>query len=1074
MNKNHDNQKQTLNMPNMEEISQRLLSDSSSVCLLYWEIATGAQWWSPALRRLLGYSETELAANYDTWKSLIHPDDIKSVPLDLDKDIPPDFCYDFQYRIQTRDHGYLWLRVYGDIDYAPLGRPVSLLCNVLDITKQKQIEETYQLTAAVTENMGEGVLLVRMEDELIVYTNRRFGSLFGYEEGELLGKPGVILNDLNEQETQILVADIASAVSERGIWHGEIANKKKDGTKFKTWAHVSFFEHSEFGRVFLAVQEDLSDLIITTKALQESEQILEKAQALGRIGHYRRNLINETIEISDETLRIYGLPVKDTKIFRNILLELTHPEDKEELTEAVDLLVELGKPLDIQHRIITVDGKEKWIHGTGEAVFDQEGKVIEMICVIQDITKRKLAEAALQNAHAELEQKVVERTEELSVSKQKAESASELMGITLENMGQGILVVDSESKISLYNDKFLEYLNVKKEEIDACEHFEDLLQLGEMTEAVRQRALEKARSREPSVYELRPLGLPNIIQIRQTPLQDGGWIRTYTDITDLKEAQESFQTLLESAPDAILIVDQTGTVVLANRQTSKLFEWDENELIGKDISDLMPERLRHKHPALLQNFFKNPDIRPMGEGLELLGLAKSGREFPIEITLSPIELKDGIIVAAGIRDITARKVIESELMLAKQAAESSNEAKANFLANMSHEIRTPMNGVLGMAEILIDTSLSEEQLELVQTIRDSGDALLTIINDILDISKIEAGMLTIEVIEMSLIDIIESVVAILAVVAAQKEIHITVYIDPQLPKVVMGDPIRLRQILFNLISNAIKFSKHGDDVLVSANLLNISKKSEEVEVSFGISDQGIGISQEAQKSLFKPFTQAESSTTRKYGGTGLGLSICQRLVGIMGGSIEVESESDKGSTFTVKLTFGLLSDRAVEKKARHAGKAFLEPIAVGDTDLPTVDEALLQGRLILVAEDQAINQKVIRRQLNMLGYQCEIASDGIEALSMWQEKKYAAVLADCHMPEMDGYDLTRSIRKQEQAIEHGERFTPIIAITASAMKEEYGRCINAGMNDCLTKPFSRQNLALMLDKWLGSLVSKDA
>lgn len=816
MDKQHDDKKKVLNIKSLEDIGQRLMSDISSVSLWYWDISSGFQWWSPALRRLLGHSEFELPVNHETWISLIHPEDRKSLPLDLDEKLPVDFIYEYECRIKTKGRDYCWVKVHGDIQFSPAGWPMTIVGTVTDITNQKQTEEMYQLSNVVTENMGEGVLLVRMEDESIVYANRRFETLFGYEKGELLGKPGVILNDYNEQEMQELLSDINTGISEKGIWHGEIDNKKKDGTKFKTWAHVSFLEHSKFGKVFLAVQEDMSDLMLTTKALKESEGLLEKAQALGQIGHYRRDMGTGAIDMSEETRRIYDLPLGTTE---EGLLKYTHPQDKEKLAKAIDQLVEIGKPLDIQHRIITPKGKEKWIHGMGEVVLNKDGKIIELICVIQDITKGKLAEEALQRANDELEHRVAERTTELLISKRKAES--------------------------------------------------------------------------------------------------------------------------------------------------------------------------------------------------------------------------------------------------------SNEAKANFLANMSHEIRTPMVGVLGMADILLETRLSADQIELVETIRDSGDALLTIINDILDISKIDAGMLNFEVIRMSLTNNIESVVATLVAVADRHNIHIVTFVDPQLPNVVMGDPVRLRQILFNLLSNAIKFSGKGDEVTVSAELVKGSKKTDEVEICFTVKDEGIGISDEAQKSLFIPFTQAESSTTRKYGGTGLGLSICLRLTEMMGGSIGVKSVMGKGSTFSVKLAFKLATDINTEEQGRYGFNSDTE----ADKVLPTIEEALLQDRLILVAEDQAINQKVISRQLNMLGYQCEIASNGLEALSMWQEKTYSALLADCHMPEMDGYELTRNIRKVEQAKSSGKRAMPIIAITANAMKEEYARCIDAGMDDCLTKPFSRKNLAIMLQKWLASEVS---
>ena len=627
----------------------------------------------------------------------------------------------------------------------------------------------------------------------------------------------------------------------------------------------------------------------------------------------------------------------------------------------------------------------------------------------------------------------------------------------------------------------------------------------------------------------------------------------------LRKSEELSRAIISNSTEGIITLTADGIISSVNPAAEQLFGYQAGVLLGHKIDILLPQRFRQAHDGYLRHSALHAP-RIINKTRDLFGLRQNGEEFALELSVSPLQIDGQKAFVGMLRDISARKQYEWGLEIARSEAEDANRAKSEFLATMSHEIRTPMNGVIGMAQVLADTALTSQQQELVHTLQLSADLLLGLLNDILDLSKIEAGMLQLEQVPCDWEAILLDALKLLQPQAQKKSLQLLLLIDPDVPLQILGDPLRLRQIILNLVNNAVKFTPQGH---VHLHLSAGPGPNGQTHYCLQIRDTGIGMTPEQQAKLFRPFTQADSSTTRSFGGSGLGLSISRKLLLLMQGDISVSSQPEQGSCFSLNLPLRnsapatntaavlqsdkqllLLDPQPLNLAIVQAALAplgyrveqcydltqalpahdlllvcdsFSEPlpatanprrlwlcdqaantaqsndptrlnrplaqeqlraaVQLALSDAPqsgpqTASTARQQNQLhghVLVVEDTAINQTVLKAMLTPFGLRLSFADNGQLGVEATQQHDYDLILMDCLMPVLDGFAATQAIRAWEQ--QQGKRRTPIIALTANAYEEIRQRCQAAGMDDFLSKPIVRDTLIECLQRHLPAGLS---
>jgi len=533
-----------------------------------------------------------------------------------------------------------------------------------------------------------------------------------------------------------------------------------------------------------------------------------------------------------------------------------------------------------------------------------------------------------------------------------------------------------------------------------------------------------------------------------------------TSIHAQKTAEKNATDLIQSVPESIFVIDIEGRIVNTNTAAEQLLNCQKNDLQDKLFSHWLESDSFSTYENLKQQYVDLGSTKStvVIENEPLYLRDAKGHRISVEINFNQIELNGKTLLVQVVRDITLQQQTQQQLSLAKERAEALAKARSRFVATVSHEIRTPMNGVLGMTDLLFDTPLNPVQTQYLQAIKHSGDILLKIINEVLDFAKLDEGQVVLVNEPIDLRNIVDETLHLMSSIAEDSSIALNYQFSPEVPETLIGDSMRLKQLIMNLIGNALKFTDKGSVTLNISQVTASNEQNNDLEnnhIYLEVLDTGIGIAEENLSKLFDSFTQADNTTARQFGGTGLGLAICKQLVDLMKGQIGVRSEVNKGSCFWVKLP--LQTVHKIQK----------ETLPLLELDEGSVSKTLpLKDKTVLLVEDNDVNQKVIVAFLKRLGAKIDVAENGLKGIELWRiaPQKYQLIVMDCQMPVMNGFEATRMIRKEEM-VSTNEIPIPIVALTANVMVQDKLRCLEVGMNDFLSKPIERESFNEMMIKW---------
>ncbi len=1199
---------------------------------------------SPAVESILGFKPEEMVGKNSL--ESVHPDDLAVCMEGLQKGAQePGSVQQARYRVRHKDGTWRYCDSVGRAVVNEEG--LRFFLNTRDVTAQVSAEQAIKQSEARFKLMAEAApVMVWTTDALgkTTFVNARWSEFVGLKPGSQLDDGWIA--SVHPDDREVVQRIFASSIAGQRRYTGEYRVRRHDGVYRRVFdsGEPHFSADGQLAG-YVGGVIDIHDRWQREESVrQEAQEAEQVQQALLELARRDKTDFSQTLDaLLERDARLmscervsYWTIAEDGNSIRceRLFVKSKGSVESSGVELASQAFPVYFKALATEHVIVAHDAvtdprtrefAESYLKPLGiSSMLDVpvwfNGRAVGLFCHEHVGEKRqwRSRERELALAIAEMAAASMEAVERKRAEEQIRQSESTQRGV-LNALPAHVALLDASGKILAVNDSWREFARqntlpdpefcVGTNYISLCENAH-----GEFTQGATEVAqgIKLVLSGATHLFTIEyPCHSPEVqrwFRLMAAPLSlngSRGAVVMHIDVSErviaermVKDSARQVGAIVDNALDAIVSIDENGKVLSWNPQAAATFGWSFEEVRGQDLAEyIIPADMREMHRAGIKRFLSTGIPKVLNQRMELSALRRDGARFPVEVTFSAVKLGSGYIFSAFLRDISARKEAEvrlrrsaeelarknTELDAALEKAQVATKLKSEFLANMSHEIRTPMNGVIGMTGLLLDTRLSEEQRECAETIRSSGEALLTVINDILDFSKIEAGKLHLEPVEMDLRQAVSEVAELLASRAADKNVEMLVRYGGQTPQFIVADAGRLRQIMVNLVGNAVKFTNAGR-VLIDVNCRWHNESRANIRVS--VSDTGIGLSASQIPQLFQKFHQADSSTTRRFGGTGLGLAICKQLGELMGGSMGVESELGKGSTFWFEVEFEtpvgqisgagaftvpantralvvdddelsrmIICDQLTHlglratpcesgfaalrllREARTAGEPF--SIGVFDLRMPAMDgialakavkadpgiretpviivtasaktrdvtlpqnlvEAVLSKPVratvlqnvllrvlsrgstqlitttsvqtkqteepqaprslrVLVAEDNAVNQKLATRMLEKFGCRVDVAANGQEAVQMISQIPYDVVFMDCQMPVMDGYEATRQLR----AMQNGGPHLPIVAMTANAMQGDREKCLEAGMDDYISKPMKLEDIKAAMER----------
>jgi PAS domain S-box-containing protein len=996
---------------------------------------------SPAVKPLLGYQPDEMIGKQR--HIFYHPDEIEGLQVAMGT-----YSNDEIYtrRIRHKDGHYLWLEVSSRVIRDTGGNVQKILTVSRDVTERKKSESTLAFAQRMVQ-MGSWELDI---PNFTFTYSEEIRSIFGNMLQPIEHSSDNFLNMIHPDDLHWVKTHLENAFHE-GL-PGELCYRVvlPDGT-VKTLLGVWEVMTDSAGRPIqiIGVNQDMTDQRQIEERLRDSER---KYRLISEVS---LDWISRHIADENATL-IYSSPICSTMLGyepEEMIglggLSLVHPDDLERVT----LFLEENKNSDgskVTFRYRRKDGSYIWLESSSRFTYDEHGKLAEIVSISRDITERRKADQLLQESQ--------QRYKSLFDNNPAAVYSMNLDGdyLTANPNLQKLTGYSLEELIGMYWGPIVDPKDLPK----TLHHF------------------GLAKQGYPQNYELTIIhkdGYPVEINTTNIPIvvdqKVVGVFGISSDITErqryieqIEKLSNEYTLILNAVSEGIFGLDAEGNAMFINPAGATMLGFEPNELIGRPYLGML-QRIHPHSPQLPTEetaiFQAIRDGRPH-YGMEAVFWRKDGSSFLADYQVTPL-IDKGLLKGAVVvfRDITGEK----EIIRAKETAEQADQAKSEFLAIMSHEIRTPMNGIVGMTDLLAETSLNEEQRGYTDTILQSSEALLRILNEILDFSKIEAGKMEMNEDPVHVGAVLEGVMELFSPRASTRDIRLTYLIEDDVPPIVIGDEGRVRQIIINLVGNAIKFTEQGS-VTVTARLKSKISQAEAAILEFIVQDTGIGIPENKQNLLFQSFSQLHPAINREYGGTGLGLAISKKLVELMGGAIGVDSQEHSGSTFYFTLPFGLPDSEQPSLPAVSEARQ--------TNEMPRIDPDNNDGMLmkygplkILVADDNPVNRMLFTTLLHKLGYEADIASNGVETVLAVKRENHDIVFMDLQMPEMDGFEATAAIRR---IFEEGTG-PVIIAVTAFAQKDDRELCLALGMQDFISKPVFAPEVVRVLEQWSPSLGS---